>query len=145
MLKSFSIALCGCLLVLSLQGIAQPFPDDFIPLDTQQSYHGELGENQVVRFFFTLEQTSDIRLESRTPNRSNTVFPDAVLFTAEGRVVTRDWSSGQGRNFLIQRRLQPGTYVLRVEDGRGCGSLHGCPEIIRDYEVILQVTEVSPF
>lgn len=124
---------------------AASLPEDFIQLESGQGYQGQLGENEVVRFYFILDQTSDILVESRTPNRSNTVFPDAVLFNQDGRRITSDWSSGQGRNFKIERQLDAGTYVLRVEDGRGCGSLHGCPEILRDYELIFEVTEASPF
>ena len=142
MLKPFFFLVFS--LVFSQSSLAVDL-DSFIQLKPGQTYQGLLGENEVVRFYFTLENRSNIRLESHTPRRSNTVYPDATLFTLEGRTVTRDWSSGQGRNFRIERQLQPGTYVLRVEDGRGCGSLHGCPEIIRDYSVTLEVTEVSPF
>ena len=124
---------------------ASSFPDSFTQLQPGEVYQGQLNEREVIRFYFTLETSSNILLESSTPRRSNTVYPNATLFTDSGRTVTRDWSSGQGRNFKIERRLEPGTYVLRVEDGRGCGSLHGCPEIIRDFQLIFEVTEVSPF
>lgn len=134
------------LLLLSAGSVqSSSLPDDFILLKPGETYRGKLGEREVVRFYFTLDRTLDLVLESKTPSRTNNVYPDAVLFYPDGRVITRDWSSGEGRNFRIQRRLEAGTYVLRVEDGRGCGSLHGCPEINRDYMIEFTVTEVSPF
>ncbi|SFC42249.1 Por secretion system C-terminal sorting domain-containing protein [Marinospirillum celere] len=143
MLKHFLFVFISLLFSGSL--LATSIPDSFIKLEPGKTYQGQLSENEVVRFYFELEQQSNILLESRTPNRSNTVYPDATLFNLQGRTLTRDWSSGQGRNFKIERKLDPGVYVLRVEDGRGCGSLHGCPEIIKDFSLILEVTEVSPF
>ena len=143
MLKRFLFILVGLLVSQSL--MAAQLPESFIKLEPGQGYQGQLDENEVVRFYFELEQKSEIRVESRTPKRSNTVYPDATLFHLDGRTITRDWSSGEGRNFKIQRNLDPGTYVLRVEDGRGCGSLHGCPEILKDYQIIFEVTESTPF
>jgi len=143
MFKRFLFILVSLLLTEAV--LASQLPESFIELKSGQGYQGQLDENEVVRFFFVLDQASDILVESRTPNRSNTVYPDAILFSKDGRRITSDWSSGQGRNFRIQRQLDPGTYVLRVEDGRGCGSLHGCPEILRDYELIFEVTESLPF
>ena len=143
MFKQLLIALPIALLSLSLK--ATDFPDSFIQLKPGNIYEGKLEENGVLRFYFVLDSPSNILLESSTPRRSNTVYPNATLFTQAGRTLTRDSSSGQGRNFSIQRQLDPGTYVLRVEDGRGCGSLHGCPEIIRDFQLVFEVTEVTPF
>ncbi|SFX78314.1 hypothetical protein [Marinospirillum alkaliphilum] len=124
---------------------AVELPDSFIRLQPGSVFQGELGEREVVRFYFVLDRRSDVLLESSTPSRTNNVFPDAVLFYPDGRVITRDWSSGEGRNFRIRRQLDAGTYVLRVEDGRGCGSLHGCPEINRRYMIHFEVTESSAF
>jgi len=85
-------------------------------------------------------------LESHTTlKRSNNVYPGALLCHADGSVIKRDWNGGQGRNFRINESLDAGTYVLRVEDGRGCGSLHGCPEIIRDFTLTFEVEETSLF
>lgn len=124
---------------------AASLPDDFIRLTPGQTFKGQLAEREVVRFYFELDRRMNLVLESKTPSRTNNVYPDAVLYHADGTVITRDWSSGEGRNFRIQRQLDAGTYVLRVEDGRGCGSLHGCPEINRTYLIEFSVTEVSPF
>lgn len=143
MLKRFLFILAS--LIISQSLMAEQLPDSFIKLEPGQGYQGQLGENEVVRFYFELPLKSEILVESRTPNRSNTVYPDATLFHLDGTRITSDWSSGQGRNFKIRRELDPGIYVLRVEDGRGCGSLHGCPEILRDYQLIFEVTESTPF
>jgi len=143
MLKRFLFILVS--LMVSQNLVASPLPESFIKLEPGRGYQGQLGENEVVRFYFELGQKSEILVESRTSKRSNTVYPDATLFHQDGRTITRDWSSGEGRNFKIRRELEPGTYVLRVEDGRGCGSLHGCPEILRNYQIIFEVTETSPF
>lgn len=118
----------------------------FIELKPNTTFSGQLEEKQPLRFFFTLTSKQEIVLESHTSQkRHNQVYPSAVLFTKEGRVLARDWSSGVGRNFKIKRQLEAGTYVLRVEDERGCGSLHGCPEILRDFELSFEVAEISPF
>lgn len=118
----------------------------FIQLHPGTSYQGQLQENEVLRFYFVLERSMQVVLESHTPrDRTNNVYPEAVLFHDNGRVIARNWSGGVGRNFKIIRQLAAGTYVLRVEDARGCGSLHGCPEILRDFSITFGVTEVSPF
>lgn len=125
---------------------AAELPDSFIQLQPGAVYEGRLAEREVVRFYFVLERRADVQVESRTTaNRTNNVYPQAVLFHPDGRVIARDWNGGEGRNFRIKRQLEAGTYVLRVEDGRGCGSLHGCPEINRSYSVRLDVTEASIF
>lgn len=125
---------------------AQPFPDSFIKLEPGTSYQGLLDQKEVMRFYFELERGMDVVLESHTSHkRTNNVYPGAVLFHADGSVIARDWNGGQGRNFKISKRLEAGTYVLRVEDGRGCGSLHGCPEIIRDFTLTFEVEEISLF
>lgn len=124
---------------------AADLPDSFIRLQPGEVHEGQLGEREVVRFYFVLERRADVQVESRTAARTNNVYPQAVLFHPDGRVIARDLNSGEGRNFRIKRQLEAGTYVLRVEDGRGCGSLHGCPEINRDYSVRLDVTEASIF
>ncbi|WP_114417098.1 hypothetical protein [Marinospirillum perlucidum] len=143
MLRSYLLA---SLLLLGISAAqAASLPDSFIELHPGDNYQGQLPENEPLRFYFILEREANILLESRTPDRSNTVYPDAVLFQEDGTSITRDWSSGDGRNFKIERQLPPGTYVLRVEDGRGCGSLHGCPEIIRNFQIIFQRNEVSRF
>ncbi|WP_404414867.1 hypothetical protein [Marinospirillum sp.] len=143
MFKHFLIIL-ACL-IISQNLAAAEIPESFIKLEAGQNYQGVLGENEVVRFYFELEKKSEVLLESKTPKRSNTIYPEATLFHQDGRTITRNWSSGEGRNFKIVRELEPGTYVLRVEDGRGCGSLHGCPEILRDYQIVFEVTESTPF
>jgi|GEM_PF-1835745 hypothetical protein len=143
MLKRFLFILASLLISHNL--MAEQLPESFIKLEPGQSYQGMLGENEVIRFYFKLEKKSEVLLESKTPKRSNTIYPEATLFHQDGRTITRNWSSGEGRNFKIVRELEPGTYVLRVEDGRGCGSLHGCPEILRDYRIIFEVTESTPF
>lgn len=118
----------------------------FIELQPDQVYEGQLEEKQPLRFFFTLTSRQQVILQSHTSQRrTNNVYPSGVLFTKEGRVLARDWSSGVGRNFKIKRQLEAGTYVLRVEDERGCGSLHGCPEILRDFQLTFEVAEISPF
>ncbi len=125
---------------------AKPFPDNFIKLEPGASFQGLLDQKEVMRFYFVLERGMDVVLESHTSlKRTNNVYPGAVLFHADGSVITRDWNGGQGRNFKITKRLEAGTYVLRVEDGRGCGSLHGCPEIIKDFTLTFEVKEISLF
>jgi len=125
---------------------AKSLPDNFIKLEPGTVYEGQLNPKEVKRFYFVLQRSMDVVLESHTPSkRSNNVYPGAVLFNIDGSVIKRDWNSGQGRNFRISESLDAGTYVLRVEDGRGCGSLHGCPEIIRDFTLTFEVQETSPF
>lgn len=139
------------LLLLLLTALAAPLQaksltEGFIQLEPGTQYQGQLNEKQVIRFYFVLERGMDVVLESHTSHkRTNNVYPGAILFHEDGSVITRDWNSGQGRNFKISKRLEAGTYVLRVEDGRGCGSLHGCPEIIKDFTVTFEVAEISPF
>lgn len=134
------------LATLSAPLYAKPFPDNFIKLESGITYQGQLNEKEIVRFYFVLERSMDVVLESHTSlKRTNNVYPGAVLFHADGSVITRDWNSGQGRNFRIEKRLAAGTYVLRIEDGRGCGSLHGCPEIIKDFTLTFELQEVSLF
>lgn len=125
---------------------AKALPDNFIKLTPDTSYEGQLNPKEVLRFYFVLERGMDVILESHTSlKRSNTVYPGAVLFHADGSVIARDWNGGQGRNFKISKSLTAGTYVLRVEDERGCGSLHGCPEIIKDFTLTFEVQETSIF
>lgn len=125
---------------------AKSLPDDFIKLEAGTTYQGLLNQKAVIRFYFVLERSMDVVLESHTSlKRSDSVYPGAVLFHDDGSVIARDWNSGQGRNFKISKRLEAGTYVLRVEDGRGCGSLHGCPEIIKNFTVSFEVQEISLF
>lgn len=139
------------LLILLLTALAAPLqakalPDNFIKLEPGTSYEGQLNPKEVMRFYFVLERSMDVVLESHTSlKRSNNVYPGAVLFHADGSVIKRDWNGGQGRNFRINESLAAGTYVLRVEDGRGCGSLHGCPEIIKDFSLTFEVEETTPF
>ncbi|GLR63243.1 hypothetical protein [Marinospirillum insulare] len=131
---------------LALPLHAKPFPDNFIKLEPGTSYEGLLNPKEVMRFYFVLERGMDVVLESHTSlKRTNNVYPGAVLFHADGSVIKRDWNGGQGRNFRISESLEAGTYVLRVEDGRGCGSLHGCPEIIKDFSLTFDVEETTPF
>ncbi len=125
---------------------AKSLPNDFIKLEPSTSYQGQLNPKEVVRFYFVLERSMNVILESHTSlKRSDNVYPGAVLFHDDGSVIARDWNGGQGRNFKISKRLEAGTYVLRVEDGRGCGSLHGCPEIIKDFTLTFEVKEISLF
>ena len=139
------LLLVGLSLALAKVSLAADF-SGFIELKPNEVYQGRLEEKQPLRFVFTLTSKQEIVLESHTSQkRTNNVYPSGVLFTKEGRVLARDWSSGLGRNFKIKRQLEAGTYVLRVEDERGCGSLHGCPEILRDFELSFEVTEISPF
>ncbi|WP_416886208.1 hypothetical protein [Marinospirillum sp.] len=121
------------------------FPADFIRLETQQRYLGQLGDDEPQRFYFVLDQPAQITLESSTLSRINNVHPEATLFDADGRRITSDRMSGEGRNFRIQRRLEAGTYVLRVDNGRRCGSLYGCPNVNRDYQVLLEIQEPGRF
>lgn len=133
-------------LTMTMPLYAQSLPDNFIKLEPATAYKGQLNPKEVLRFYFVLERGMDVILESHTSlKRSNTVYPGAVLFHADGSVIARDWNGGQGRNFKISKSLTAGTYVLRVEDERGCGSLHGCPEIIKDFTLTFEVQETSIF
>ncbi|HKM16038.1 MAG TPA: hypothetical protein VJY63_08995 [Marinospirillum sp.] len=134
------------LITLAVPLQAKSLPDNFIKLKPGTSYEGQLNPKEVMRFYFVLERGMDVVIESHTSlKRSNTVYPGAVLFHADGSVIARDWNGGQGRNFRINESLDAGTYVLRVEDGRGCGSLHGCPEIIKNFTLTFEVQETSLF
>ncbi|MFK7160751.1 hypothetical protein V6U78_06835 [Marinospirillum sp. MEB164] len=135
-----------CVLALCWTGhLFADFPEDFIRLETQQPYFGQLGDDEPQRFYFVLEQAAQITLESSTLARINNVHPEATLFNADGRRITSDRMSGQGRNFRIQRHLEAGTYVLRVDNGRPCGSLYGCPNVNRDYQILLDIQEPGRF
>lgn len=131
---------------LAAPSLAQSFPDDFIKLVPASRYDGQLKPKEVMRFYFVLEREMNVVLESHTSlKRTNNVYPSAVLFHADGSVIKRDWNAGQGRNFRINKNLAAGSYVLRVEDARGCASLHGCPEIIKKFTLTFDVEEVTPF
>lgn len=94
-------------------------------------------------YAFTLATPTRVRLESETPASGWTLDPDATLFDAKGRVVARDWRSGEGENFRLMRSLSAGRWYLEVSDGGGCTIMAEDCEAHRRYSVILEVDPAS--
>ncbi|GGY01989.1 hypothetical protein GCM10007160_32430 [Litchfieldella qijiaojingensis] len=144
-------ALSGMLavsLLLVLSGCASTVDprDRAIELTAGQAQHGFLGPGTDI-YVFTLDEPSYVVLESRVAIASSmSVDPHAELYDAEGRVVMRDWRSGEWDNFRIATSLPAGTWYLHVHDSQGCFSMmdDDCLEGDRSYEVSLEVTTPPP-
>ncbi|SDG53520.1 pre-peptidase C-terminal domain-containing protein [Onishia taeanensis] len=95
-------------------------------------------------YAFTLTAPAKVRLESETPASGWTLDPDATLFDAKGRVVARDWRSGEGENFRLTRSLPAGRWYLEVSDGGGCTIMADDCEAHRRYSVRLDVEPGTP-
>ncbi|WP_192035614.1 hypothetical protein [Halomonas sp. YLGW01] len=107
-----------------------------------ESRDGWLGPGVDV-YAFTLAAPARVMLESETPASGWTLDPDATLFDAKGRVVARDWRSGEGENFRLARRLTAGRWYLEVSDGGGCTFMADDCEAHRRYSVTLAVDPAS--
>ncbi|PMR68903.1 hypothetical protein [Halomonas heilongjiangensis] len=93
-------------------------------------------------FTFTLDAPAKVVLESLTyPADVGSVSPAGQLLDSEGRVVTRDWTSGTDSNFRIEERLAAGIWYLQVDNPHACRWALSCLERDYRYEVLLTIEE----
>ena len=137
------LVLAGLALLGLLAGCATPAWRDAhaIELAPQVPRDAWLGPGIDV-YAFTLTAPARVVIESETPASGWTLDPDATLLDAKGRVVARDWRSGEGENFRLTRSLPAGRWYLEVTDGGGCRLMQDC-EAHRRYTVILAVDPAS--
>ncbi|MCE9661875.1 hypothetical protein LY622_00320 [Halomonas sp. M5N1S17] len=95
-------------------------------------------------FTFTLEAPARVVLESQTfPGETGLVSPAGQLLDANGELVERDWTSGTDSNFRIERRLEAGTWYLRVTNPHARPSAFGFMDRDYRYSVLLRVERDS--
>ncbi|MCE9684555.1 hypothetical protein [Halomonas alkalisoli] len=93
-------------------------------------------------FTFTLEAPARVVLESQTfPGETSVISPAGQLLDANGELVERDWISGTDSNFRIERRLEAGTWYLRVTNPHARPSAFGFVERDYRYSVLLRVDD----
>ncbi|WP_168015172.1 PPC domain-containing protein [Halomonas salinarum] len=138
------LALVGLLLMSALAGCATPVSREAraIELVPGEPKDGWLGSGVDV-YAFSLAVPTRVRLESETPASGWTLDPNATLYNADGKVVARDWSSGEGENFLLIRVLAAGRWYLEVSDGSGCMIMTDC-EAHRRYTTHLEIEPLMP-
>ncbi|QTP53458.1 hypothetical protein HNO51_01440 [Billgrantia sulfidoxydans] len=91
-------------------------------------------------YTFTLDAPARVVLESHTfPGDTGIVAPAGQLLDADGQVVERDWNSGRNSNFRIERRLEAGTWYLRVTTPHASPGSFGMMERDYRYSVTLKV------
>ncbi|KAA0010357.1 hypothetical protein F0A17_18010 [Billgrantia pellis] len=89
-------------------------------------------------FTFTLEAPARVVLESLTfPGDEGVVSPAGQLLDVDGQIVARDWTSGEGSNFRIERDLEAGTWYLRVTTPHAGPSAYGAMGRDYPYRVLL--------
>ncbi|WP_458526621.1 PPC domain-containing protein [Onishia taeanensis] len=138
-------ALLAAALLAAMAGCTTPATREVqaIELVPGEPRDGWLGPGRDV-YAFTLSAPARVALESETPASGWTLDPDATLYDDAGRVLARDWRSGEGENFRLMRALSAGRWYLEVSDGGGCTIMADDCEAHRRYSVILEIEPLTP-